>query len=108
MTHTIGVRSCSFPFSAEIFTPHSYSQELSILVYSDISEFVKCIAISRFADSSESDACTRFLPISRAKSQRMVPGAASIGFVAPFTVRMVAIAPLPSMTIDTDGDDVIK
>jgi len=42
-------------------------------------------------------------PISRAKSWRMVPGAASVGRVAPMVCRTAAIAEGPSQTIAMTG-----
>ena len=44
-------------------------------------------AISRAADSGESDPCTRFSVVSIPKSPRMVPGSASAGLVAPIMRR---------------------
>ena len=43
--------------------------------------------ISRWADSSESEPCTRFSVNSVPRSPRIVPGAASRGLVAPIIVR---------------------
>ena len=61
------------------------------------------MAISRSADSGESDPCTMFSPISSARSPRIVPGAESSGLVAPIIVRTVATAAGPSITIATTG-----
>ena len=47
----------------------------------------KKIAASRAADAFESEPWTMFWPTSSAKSPRIEPGAASIGFVAPITWR---------------------
>src|SRR5207302_392771 len=55
-------------------------------------------AISRSADSGESDPCTRLSGIESARSPRMVPGAESFGFVAPIVVRTTGIADSPSST----------
>ena len=43
--------------------------------------------ISRSADSGESEPCTRLSGIESARSPRIVPGAASAGFVAPIVLR---------------------
>jgi len=48
--------------------------------------------ISRRALSGESEACTTFLPISIARSPRIVPGAASAGFVVGLATMIVVIA----------------
>jgi hypothetical protein len=47
-------------------------------------------AISRAADSWESDPCTRFSVVSIPRSPRMVPGAASAGLVVPIMRRTTA------------------
>ena len=49
-----------------------------------------------------------FWPTAIAKSPRIEPGAASIGFVAPITWRAAAIACSPSSTIATSGPDVMN
>ena len=49
-----------------------------------------------------------FWPTSRAKSPRMVPGAASFGSVAPIIVRSTAMAPSPSTASITTGPEVMK
>ena len=48
--------------------------------------------VSRAADSGESEPWTMFVPISTAKSPRIVPGVASSGFVAPMSCRAALIA----------------
>ena len=55
-------------------------------------------AISRSADSGESEPWTRLSGIDIARSPRIEPGSASAGFVAPIVLRSVAIAPSPSTT----------
>ena len=45
------------------------------------------------------------LPVMRAKSPRMVPGADSAGLVVPSIIRPVLAAFLPSHTMDTTGPD---
>ena len=50
----------------------------------------------------------RFWAVSRAKSPRIVPGAASFGRVAPTIVRTTAIALGPSTAKATNGLDVMK
>ena len=47
-------------------------------------------AISRAADSGESEPWIRFSVVLMARSPRMVPGAASAGLVAPIMVRTTA------------------
>src|SRR5690606_19530248 len=65
------------------------------------------IAISRAADSSESEPWTRFWITGRSCSQerspRMVPGAASVGLVAPARERKPGITLTPSATTATSG-----
>jgi hypothetical protein len=56
-----------------------------------ISLSLKKKAISCFAVSGASEPCTEFSPSERANSFRMVPGAASLGLVAPITSRFLAI-----------------
>ena len=58
-------------------------------------------AISRAADSGPSLPCTRFSVSSIARSPRIVPGAASRGFVVPMSVRITFQASGPSTTIAT-------
>ena len=50
----------------------------------------KKIAISRAADSGESEPCTRFSVSSTPKSPRIVPGSASAGLVVPIILRTTA------------------
>src|SRR6218665_2328868 len=56
-------------------------------------------ASSRAADSGESEPCTRFCctlrPQSRARSPRIVPGAAAVGSVAPPSARHPSITRFP-------------
>src|SRR5207245_2409559 len=63
---------------------------------------------SRFADSGESEPCTRFSVISTAKSPRIVPGGASRGFVGPISVRTTDVASGPSATNASTGPDVMN
>ena len=63
-------------------------------------------AISRFADSAESEPCTRFSRLDSAKSPRMVPGAALRPSVAPLIARTTSMASSPSITMATEGPDV--
>ncbi len=66
-------------------------------------------AISRSADSGPSEPCTRFSPVSSARSPRIVPGAASRGFVAPITVRTTFhVSGPPATTIATIGPRVMN
>ena len=62
--------------------------------------------ISRVADSWESEPCTMFcctlVPQSRPRSPRMVPGAASVGLVAPASAAEALDAVL---ALDDDGRD---
>ena len=58
----------------------------------------KKYAISSAAVSGASEPCTEFSPTLCANSARIVPAAASDGFVAPITSRFFAIAPSPSRT----------
>ena len=60
-------------------------------------------AISRSADSSESEPWTRLKVTSTAKSPRIEPAAASSGLVAPITCRAAATASGPSSTAATSG-----
>ena len=63
---------------------------------------------STSAASGPSDAWTMFCAVSRAKSPRIVPGAASCGRVAPLMARTTTIAFGPSRASATSGDDVMK
>ena len=65
-------------------------------------------ASSAAAFSGLSEACTRFMPVSRAKSPRMEPGAASCGRVAPLRARQTATALVPSTAMATSGEEVMK
>src|SRR5207302_11118876 len=65
-------------------------------------------AISRAADSGESEPCTRLSGIETARSPRIVPGAAFAGSVAPIVERIVAIAPSPSTTSAQVGPEEMK
>ena len=65
-------------------------------------------AISRAADSGESEPCTRLSGIESARSPRIEPGVASAGLVAPIVVRTVAIAPSPSSTSASVGAEVMN
>ena len=66
-------------------------------------------ARSRAAPTRASRSRGRGCSASRcAKSPRIVPGAASAGFVAPIVVRIVAIAPSPSTTSAQVGAEVMK
>ena len=70
-------------------------------------------AISRLADSSESDPCTTFWIAwfslaAFAKSPRIVPGKASYGRVAPIIVRQVSITLGPEMIPTRTGSEVIN
>jgi len=56
------------------------------------SDFEKKNPISFLAFSSESEPCTAFSPMLVAKSRRMVPSAASSGFVAPIVSRQAETA----------------
>ena len=76
-------------------------------MYEQKSSWVKWRAISRFALSGESEAWITFLPISSAKSPRIVPGAASAGFVAPTSARTTVTADFPYQTIRNTGPLVI-
>ena len=60
-------------------------------------------AISRAALSAPSEAWTRLRPTSTPRSPRTVPGSALAGFVAPFVLRTVAIAPGPSKDRHDNG-----
>ena len=66
-------------------------------------------AISRAADSAESEPCTMFCvtarPQSRPRSPRIVPGAATVGSVAPASERNPSITRLPSATIAATGPE---
>ena len=61
------------------------------------------MAISRAADSGESEPCTMFswtfLPQSRPRSPRIVPGSAADGSVAPASARKPSMQRCPSMTM---------
>ncbi len=67
--------------------------------------------ISRAAFSLESDPWTKLrtasLDHSRPKSPRIVPGAASVGFVVPTSVRHPLVTFSPSTTIATTRFSVI-
>ena len=65
-------------------------------------------AISRSADSGESEPWTRLSGIDIARSPRIVPGSAFAGFVAPIVLRMVAIALSPSTTSAHVGPEVMN
>ena len=65
-------------------------------------------ASSAAAFSGLSEAWTRFWAVSRAKSPRIEPGAASCGRVAPFIARTIAIAFGPSRAAATSGARVMK
>ena len=62
---------------------------------------------SRSALSMESEAWIRLRPISRPKSPRIVPGAASRGFVLPTVLRTDSTALVPSKTAAMIGDEVM-
>ena len=61
------------------------------------------IAISRLADSGESEPCTRFSRFDRDRSPRIVPGAALRPSVAPLSARTTSTASSPSSTSATSG-----
>src|SRR5690606_2434980 len=63
--------------------------------------------ISCAAVSGPSDPCTTFSSIEVAKSARIVPGAASFGFVAPISSRFFWIAFSPSSTCTITGPEVM-
>ena len=65
-------------------------------------------AISRSADSSESEPWTRLKVTSRARSPRIEPGAASSGSVAPIIWRAAVTASWPSSTAATSGPRVMN
>ncbi len=65
-------------------------------------------ASSVSAASGPSDACTMFWAVSRAKSPRIVPGAASCGRVAPLMARTTEIAFGPSKAAATSGAEVMN
>src|SRR6267143_2302494 len=73
-----------------------------------ISVAPKKYAISKAADSGESEPCTALASIDEAKSLRIVPGAALAGSVAPMRSRRRAMAPSPSSTIGMHGPCVMK
>ena len=62
------------------------------------------MAISRAADSGESEPCTMFswtfLPQSRPRSPRIVPGSAAVGSVAPARARKPS---MQRLALDDDG-----
>src|SRR5205823_4163883 len=64
-------------------------------------------ATSLAADCGESEPWIRLRPISRAKSPRIVPGAASAALVAPIVERMMGTAFGPSKAATTTGPAVI-
>ena len=71
--------------------------------------FGKKSAISRAADSGPSEPWTRFSVVSSARSPRIVPGAASLGFVAPMILRTTChVFSPPSITIATSGPRVMN
>ena len=59
------------------------------------------IAISRSADSGESEPCTRFSRLDSERSPRIVPGAALRPSVAPLSARTTSTASSPSRTSET-------
>src|SRR5918997_4207744 len=63
---------------------------------------------SRSALSGESEPWTRLSGMLRARSPRIVPGAASAGLVAPIRVLMAFIAPSPLILIATTGVAVMN
>jgi hypothetical protein len=65
-------------------------------------------AISRFADSGESEPCTMLFCTSSAWSARMLPVVALSGSVAPASWRNASIARGPSTTAATSGPEVMK
>src|SRR6185436_7950560 len=69
----------------------------------DAQSFGNQIAISRSADSGESEPCTRFSRFDSDRSPRIVPGAALRPSVAPLSARTTSTASSPSSTIDTSG-----
>ena len=64
--------------------------------------------ISRRAERGESDPWTRLSGIDSARSPRIVPGADVAGFVAPIVDRTTAIAPSPSSTSASVGEEVMN
>src|SRR5690606_33324194 len=69
-------------------------------------------AISRSADSTESEPCTRFWvtlsPQSRPRSPRMVPGGAVVGSVLPARTRKPSMTRCPATTAASTGPDRMK
>src|SRR5215203_6518836 len=63
--------------------------------------------ISRCALSVASDPWIKFRPVINPRSPRIVPGAASTGFVFPMVDRVTATAFGPSSTITTTGPEVM-
>ena len=60
------------------------------------------------ADSGLSDPCTRFLPMSRPKSPRMVPGGDAVGLVCPMVFLTAYTAFSASQAMATTGLEVMK
>src|SRR5262245_9493065 len=64
-------------------------------------------SISRLADSSESEACTRFSRLELARSPRVLPGAAVRASVAPTIARTTSTTRSPSTIMATIGPEVM-
>ena len=64
-------------------------------------------AISRSADSTESEPWITLRPTSTARSPRMVPGLETSGLVSPIIKRHALTAPGPSQTMHITGPETM-